>query len=115
MAHRDKFGRTTFGRKWTRPDGAGETPAPLPINLPLRISRSAEAFGILDAADRGICYVYFEDEQTRRQTTRRFTEAEAHQIAQTIARMLTDADDQAAARATDRTIALDDLNSENDG
>ena len=93
MAHRDKFGRTTFGRKWTRQDDAGETPAPIPINLPLKICQSAEAFSIRDAADRDVCHIYFEDEQARRQAMRRFTEAEARQISQTIARMLTDADD----------------------
>jgi len=31
LAHRDKFGRTTFGRKWTRQDDAGEKPAQIPV------------------------------------------------------------------------------------
>ncbi len=112
MAHRDKFGRTTFGRKWTRPDDTGETPAPIPINLPLKICRSAEAFSIRDAADRAVCHVYFDDEQARRQAMRRFTEAEARQISHTIARMLTDADD-AGARIGRSMIPLEDLTIEN--
>lgn len=91
MAHRDKFGRTTFGRKWARQDDTGENPAPIPVDLPLRICRSAEAFSIRDAADRDVCHVYFEDEEARRQALRRFTEAEARRISQTITRMLTDA------------------------
>ena len=106
MAHRDKFGRTTFGRKWSRPDDPVETSAPIPIDLPLRICRSAEAFSIRDAADRAVCHVYFEDEQSRRQAIRRFTEAEARQISQTIARMLADAD---GARPGSSTVPLEDL------
>lgn len=113
MAHRDKFGRTTFGRKWTRQDDTGEIPAPIPINLPLRICRSAEAFSIRDAADRSVCHVCFEDEQPPRQAMRRFTEAEARQISQTIARMLTDADG-AGARPGSSMIPLEGLTVEND-
>lgn len=104
MAHRDKFGRTTFGRKWARQDDTGENPPPIPVDLPLKICRSAEAFSIRDAAGRDVCHVYFEDDQARRQALRRFTEAEARQISQTIARMLTDADDAGGC-----TVPLEDL------
>ncbi len=94
MAHRDKFGRTTFGRKWARRDDPDAAPAPLPISLPLKISRAAESFSIKDAAGRSVCYLYFEDEESRRRQTRRFTEAEAREIAQMIARLLTDVEAQ---------------------
>jgi hypothetical protein len=123
LAHRNKFGRTTFGRKWTRQEDAGETPAPIPIDLPLRIRRSAEAFSILDASERAVCHVCFEDDQDRRQALRRFTEAEARQISQTIARMLSDADAAAAGAAgagkagggAGRSLVpLEDLSGEND-
>jgi hypothetical protein len=66
--------------------------------------RTAEAFSIRDAADRAVCHVYFEDEPARRQAMRRFTEVKLRQIAQTIARMLTDADD-----AGNSIIPLDDM------
>ncbi|MBB4199518.1 hypothetical protein CCR94_01330 [Rhodoblastus sphagnicola] len=113
MAHRDKFGRTTFGRKSTRQDDTGETPAPIPIDLPLKLCRSAEAFSILDAADRAVCHIYFEDEPTRRQAMRLFTEAQARQISQTIARMLTDADGT-GVRAGSSMIPFENLNAETD-
>jgi len=109
LAHRDKFGRTTFGRKWTRQDDTGENPVPIPIALPLKICRSAEAFSIRDAADRDVCHVYFADEQARRHALRRFTESEARQISQTIARMLTDADDAGVSM-----IPLKDLTARNE-
>ena len=113
MAHRDKFGRTTFGRKWARQDDAAETPLPIPINLPLKICRSAEAFSIRDAADRAVCHVCFENDMAGRQDERRFSEAEARQISQTIARMLTDAD--GAAARTGRSVGpLEDLTFETD-
>jgi hypothetical protein len=104
LAHRDKFGRTTFGRKWTRQDDAGEKPAQIPVDLPLRICRSAEAFSIRDAADRDVCHVFFGDERTPGKALPRFTEAEARQISQTIARMLSDAD-----AAGSSMIPLEDL------
>jgi hypothetical protein len=90
LAHRDKFGRTTFGRKWIRPNDPGEAPAPLPVTLPLKISPASDSFAIEDATGRGVCTLYFECEDSRRQQTRRFTEAEAREMAQMIARLLTD-------------------------
>ncbi len=113
MAHRDKFGRTTFGRKWVRRDDSDAPPARLPIALPLKIRRSAESFAIDDAAGRTVSYVYFEDEESRRQQTRRFTEVEAREIAQMIARLLTDVEDD-VGEAAGSSIPLDDLNAEND-
>jgi hypothetical protein len=89
-----------------RQDDTGETPAPIPIDLPLRICRSAEAFIIRDAADRAVCHVCFEDD-ARPQAMRGFTEAQARQISQTIARMLTDADG-AGARPSRSMSPLED-------
>ena len=94
MAHRDKFGRTTFGRKWARQDDSGRDPAPLPITLPLEISRSPESFTIKDATGCGVCYLNFGDDGSGGPQTKRFTEAEAREIADMIARLLTDVTDK---------------------
>ncbi len=94
MAHRDKFGRTTFGRKWTRQDNSSRDPTPLPITLPLEISRSPESFTIKDATGRGVCYLNFGDDGSEGRQTTRFTEAEAGEIAHMIARLLTDVGDK---------------------
>ena len=88
MAHRDKFGRTTFGRKWTRHDDFAKAPAPLPIKLPLRIQRANESFAIEDSSGRAVCQLCFIVEESQRSA--RFTEAEAGEMAQMIARLLTD-------------------------
>ncbi len=113
MAHRDKFGRPTFGRKWIRRDEADEAMPKLPITLPLKIRSSTESFAIDDAAGRTVSYVYFEDELSRRTQTRRFSKDEARAIAQMIARLLTDveSDDDISAG---KMIPLEDLSAEND-
>ena len=113
MAHRDKFGRTTFGRKWERRDDADAPTARLPITLPLKLRRSEESFSVEDAAGRIVSYVYFEDEESRRPEEKWFTEAEAREIAQLIARLLTDVE-ETAARSTSAFIPIEDLNAEND-
>jgi hypothetical protein len=89
MAHRDKFGRTTFGRKYNRQDDSGEATAPLPITLPLTIRRTEECFVIDDRTGREVCHLTFEGE-SQRQQTKRFTEAQACEMAQMIVRLLTD-------------------------
>jgi hypothetical protein len=115
VAHRDKFGRTTFGRKAPHQDGSGEqAPAQLPITLPLGIRPGAGSVAVEDATGRPVCNVSFEDEDSRRQQQRRFTEAEARQIALMIARLLTDVEGDRAAAPADPTIPLGDLNAEND-
>lgn len=111
MAHRDKYGRTTFGRKGTRQDDPGAAPAQLPIALPLKIRRATESLAVEDSLGRSVCDVYFEDDEALRSEMRRFTEAEARQIALLIARLLTDVESEQAATAT---IPLGDLNAEND-
>jgi hypothetical protein len=90
VAHRDKFGRTTFGRKYNRRDDTGEATAPLPIKLPLTIRRTEECFVIDDRTGRAVCHLTFDDENSLRPQTKRFTEAEAYEMAQMIARLLTD-------------------------
>lgn len=113
MAHRDKFGRLTFGRRWARRDDADPAPLRLPITLPLKIRRSDEYFAIEDAAGRSVSCVLFDDEPSRRAQTRRFSQDEAREIAQMIARLLTDVDAQ-VDDAVSKTIPLEDLNAEND-
>jgi hypothetical protein len=113
LAHRDKFGRPTFGRKWVRRDETESAPLQLPITLPLSIRRSDEAFAIEDGAGRPVSYVVFDDDPARRAQTRRFTQDEAREIAQMIARLLTDVESDTAG-APAATIPLEDLNAEND-
>jgi hypothetical protein len=113
LAHRDKFGRPTFGRKWVQRDDSDEAVRKLPISLPLKIRSVAEAFAIEDAAGRVISYTYFEDEPSSRTQTRRFSKVEAREIAQAIARLLTDvqSDDDISLG---QTIPLEDLSAKND-
>src|SRR5208283_1774671 len=111
MAHRDKFGRPTFGRKWVRRDDLDAEPRALPITLPLGLRRSGKTFAIEDGAGRTVASVDYADDASLRGQMRRFTEAEAREIAQMIARLLTDVESEQDASAT---IALEDLNAEND-
>ena len=113
MAHRDKFGRPTFGRKRAQRDDLDETARKLPISLPLKIRSVAEAFAIEDAAGRVLSYTYFDDDPSSRTQTRRFSKDEAREIAQVIARLLTDvqSDDDISSG---KTIPLEDLSAEND-
>jgi len=113
VAHRDKFGRTTFGRKPVRKDDSDAPPARLPITLPLKIRRLTESFAIEDAAGRAVSYIYFDDESSRRTQTRRFSKDEAREIAQMIARLLTDVEVEDESGAG-KTIPLEDLSAEND-
>jgi hypothetical protein len=85
----------------------------LPISLPLKIRSVAEAFAIEDAAGRILSYTYFEDEPSSRTQTRRFSKDEAREIAQAIARLMTDvqSDDDISSG---KTIPLEDLSAEND-
>lgn len=59
--------------------------------LPLKIRRSAESFAVEDASGRALSYVYFDDGGSLPRSLRRPTDAEAREIAQIIARALTDA------------------------
>jgi hypothetical protein len=58
------------------------------IRPPFRLRRNAESFGIQDSAGRELAYVYFENEPGRRSITRRLTEADALEVARTLARSL---------------------------
>jgi hypothetical protein len=113
LTHRDKFGRLTFGRKWGRRDDAEAAPPRLHITLPLKIRHSDESFAVEDAAGRSVSCVHFDDDPSRRAQTRRFSQDEAREIAQMIARLLTDVDAEVDASAS-RTIPLEDLSAEND-
>lgn len=59
------------------------------LELPLTIKKHAESVVITDALGRGI-YLYFENDQTRRSATKRYTEEEAIALARRVARLLTD-------------------------
>jgi len=85
----------------------------LPITLPLKIRSSTESFAIEDAAGRNVSYVYYEDEFSRRTQTRRFSKDEAREIAQMIARLLTDVETEDES-ASGKMITLEDLSAEND-
>lgn len=61
------------------------------MKLPLRIVRYAESFGIHDAHDTVILYVYFDKGSPgERAIRRRMSEAEAEDVAKRVARFLTD-------------------------
>jgi hypothetical protein len=113
LAHRDKFGRLKFGRKWEKRDDSASPPRQLPITLPLKIHRLGESFAVVDAAGRAVSYVAYEIDAAKRQQTKRFSENEARELAQLIARLLTDVDERAAG-PNPATIPLEDLNAEND-
>jgi hypothetical protein len=83
------------------------------ITLPLKIRHSDESFAVEDAAGRSVSCVHFDDDPSRRAQTRRFSQDEAREIAQMIARLLTDVDAEVDASAS-RTIPLEDLSAEND-
>lgn len=59
------------------------------MKLPLTIKKFGESVSIVDALGRSI-YLYFENDQTRRSATKRFTEEEAVELARRVARLLTD-------------------------
>jgi len=59
------------------------------LALPLTIKKFGESVSVVDALGRGI-YLYFENDQTRRSATKRFTEEEAIALARRVARLLTD-------------------------
>lgn len=60
------------------------------LRFPLTITTVGEAIAVLDAVGSHVSYTYFEDEPIRRQSTKRVTKAEAVEIAQMIARALTE-------------------------
>jgi hypothetical protein len=78
-----------------RRDAANDPPQRLPINLPLKIRQAGDSFAVEDAAGRNVSYVYFSDEAPSGQPTKWFSEAEAREIAQMIARLLTDVEGDA--------------------
>lgn len=68
------------------------------MKLPLRIVRYKASFGIRDANDLTICYVYFDKGNPGERAIRNLmSEEEAEPIAKQIARLLTDAETQKEA------------------
>jgi hypothetical protein len=111
MAHRDKFGRPTFGRRWVRRDEPDAAPKTLPITLPLALRREEESFAIEDGARRIVASVDFENDPALRAQWRLFTEVEAREIAQLIARLLTDVE---SGPVGSTVIPIENLNAGND-
>lgn len=60
------------------------------LRLPLRIHEAQESVAVVDAAETIVSYTYYEDEPGRRLQTKRVTKAEAIELAQTIARAVTE-------------------------
>jgi hypothetical protein len=60
----------------------------MPIPPPFRLRRNPESIAIEAGDGRVIAYVYFEDEDSRRQLTRRLSSAEATDAAKIMAAAL---------------------------
>jgi len=60
----------------------------LPITPPIRLRKFPEAFAIEDGAARIIAYVYFDDDASRRDLTKRLTKADAEEAAKIMAAAL---------------------------
>ena len=60
------------------------------MKLPLKIKRTGESFGIVDSVGTMIAYVYFDNDVDRASVRKRMHEDEARDIAQFVARALTD-------------------------
>lgn len=88
MAHRDKFGRPTFGRKWVRRPEGVVAPNVLPIKFPVVVRREEDAYIIEDGLGRAVTYTYFDEDEARRAESGDYTEAEARRIAEELARLL---------------------------
>jgi hypothetical protein len=54
---------------------------------PWSIEENTESFAVKDDAGQVLCYVYFEDEPTRRSSTNRMTKDDAFLIAVAIAKL----------------------------
>ena len=65
----------------------------IPLRLPLRIKRNESCYRVMDASERVLAYVYFEDDDGRRSASaaHKWAPSEAEAIAKQIARGLTDA------------------------
>jgi len=58
-----------------------------PFAKPWKIEEQGESFQIRDAAGRILAYVYFEDEPTRRNFSKRLSKDDARRMAQQILRL----------------------------
>jgi hypothetical protein len=61
--------------------------APSTLAKPWKLEEQDESFQIRDAADRILAYVYFEDEPTRRNFSKRLSKDDARRLAQQILRL----------------------------
>ena len=76
-----------------------DRPTPNQPKLPLRVREVAEAYAVEDAIGRAISYTYFERASGQPNVPSRFTKDAAREIAQTIARALTDEAENEEPRA----------------
>ena len=60
------------------------------LALPLKITEHPESFGITDSIGTHVAYIYFEDNASRRNLTKRLDRAAALEVAKVTARALTD-------------------------
>lgn len=58
-----------------------------PFSKPWQIVENAESFEVQDSARRSLAYVYFEDEPTRREFTKRLSKYDARRLAEQILRL----------------------------
>jgi hypothetical protein len=58
-----------------------------PFGKPWKMIEHDESFEVQDAAGRNLAFVYFEDDQTRRNFTRRLSKYDARRMAQQIMRL----------------------------
>ena len=68
------------------------------MKLPLRIKRHENSYQILDADDRSVCFVYYENEESRRDLLKMMTSSEAEIIIKKIARALSGSEDAEKSR-----------------
>lgn len=61
--------------------------APKPFSKPWRIEERGESFQIMDSAGTQLAFVYFEDEPTRRNFTKRLSKNDARRMAEQILRL----------------------------
>ena len=76
-----------------------ERPTPNQPKLPLRVREVAEAYAVEDALGRAVSYTYFERASGEPNVPLRFTKVVAKEIAQIIARAMTDEAENEEPRA----------------
>jgi len=66
---------------------AGPNEAAPPFSTPWRLAENMEAFEVKDATGRRLASIYFDDNQMRRELTKRLSKQDARTMARRIARL----------------------------